>query len=102
MKKMLVNKKALLKRFPGKGGWTYAEIPEVEQNNSNPFGWVEVSGRINTHEIKRVKLMPAGNGQLFLPVKAEIRKKIKKQEGDYVHIILYEDKSEIAIPDEII
>jgi len=34
-------------------------------------------------------LMPMGNGTLFLPVKAEIRKKIRKNEGDWVHITLY-------------
>ena len=33
--------------------------------------------------------MSVGDGNLFLPVKAEIRKKIGKNEGDWVHIILY-------------
>ncbi|CEN34733.1 conserved hypothetical protein [Capnocytophaga canimorsus] len=39
-----------------------------------------------------------GNGNLFLPLNAQIRKKIKKQAGDNVHIVLYEDNvpSEIA------
>lgn len=45
--------------------------------------------------------MPMGDGRLFLPVKAEIRKKIKKQEGDYVHIILYPDNDPLEIPDEL-
>lgn len=43
-----------------------------------------------------------GNGNLFLPVKAEIRKKIKKQAGDYVHVILYKDDSVFEVPQEII
>ncbi len=46
--------------------------------------------------------MPMGNGQLFLPVKAEIRKKIKKQAGDYIHVILYIDDSVFEVPDELI
>ena len=44
--------------------------------------------------------MPMGNGKLFLPVKAEIRKKIKKQEGDTVHVILYPDDEPLEIPEE--
>ena len=100
--KALVNGKYVLEKFPGKGGWTYAEIPEVLQNKNNPFGWVQVKGSIDSHSFTQNKLMPMGNGRLFLPVKAEIRKKINKKEGDSVQIILYEDYSEIVVPDEII
>lgn len=39
-------------------------------------------------------------GILFLPVKASIRKEIKKQAGDYVHIILFEDSDKMGIPEE--
>jgi hypothetical protein len=98
----LVNKKYLLEKFPGKGGWTYALIPEVLQNRSTPFGWVKVNGKIDEYELKHYKLMPMGNGKLFLPVKAEIRKKIGKREGDYVKVILYADESQLEIPDEIL
>ncbi len=99
--KPLVEKEYLLKKFPGKGGWTYAEIPEVLQNKSNPFGWVKVRGKIDSFELKQYKLMPMGNGKLFLPVKAQIRKQIKKQEGDYVKVVLYADESEVEISEEI-
>lgn len=43
-----------------------------------------------------------GNGNLFLPVKAEIRKKIKKDEGDYVHVILYPDDAPLEVPEEML
>ena len=46
--------------------------------------------------------MPSGNGQLLLSVKAEIRKKIKKQAGDYVHVILYPDNEPLEIPEELL
>ena len=46
--------------------------------------------------------MPMGNGKLFLPVKAEIRKKIKKEAGDFVHVILYPDTEPIEIPLDMI
>lgn len=46
--------------------------------------------------------MPMGNGKFFLPVKAEIRKKIKKDAGDYVHIILYPDNEPLEVPEEML
>ncbi len=101
-KKHLVNSEYLLQKFPGKGGWTYAEIPEIPQNKNNPFGWVKVKGSIDTYPLSQYKLMPMGNGKLFLPVKAAIRKAIKKEAGDYVHLILNIDSSALVIPQEIL
>lgn len=98
----LVNSEYLLQKFPGKGGWTYAAIPEILQNKNNPFGWVKVKGSIDGFELKQYKLMPMGNGKLFLPVKSEIRKKINKKDGDYVNVILYSDDSLLEISEEIL
>lgn len=98
--KPLVNKKYKLEKFPGKGGWTFARIPEIAKDKSQPFGWVKVRGTIDGVEIKKYHLMPMGNGQLFLPVKAEIRKKIRKEEGDTITVILYPDNDPLEIPDE--
>jgi hypothetical protein len=102
MEKPLVDKICQLKKIEGKGGWTYTEIPEVLQDKKAPFGWVQVRGTIDNFEIKQYKLMPMGNGQLFLPVKSEIRKKIKKEAGDWVQVILYPDNSPVEIPDEFL
>lgn len=101
MEKPLVNKKYLLEKFSGKGGWTFAVIPEILQDKKAPFGWVSVCGTIDDYELKNYKLMPMGNGKLFLPLKAEIRKKIKKEAGDYIKVILYKDNSSIEIPNEL-
>ncbi len=98
----LVNSEYILQKFPGKGGWTYAEIPEVLQNRNNPFGWVKVKGTIDAYEIRNYKLMPMGNGKLFLPVKASIRKKIGKEVGDTIRIVLYNDETPLEIPLEIL
>ncbi len=100
--KPFVNKSYLLQKFEGKGGWTYAQIPEIKPNKSNPFGWVRVRGWIDDYEIKNYHLMPMGNGQLFLPVKAVIRKKIKKQAGDKVWVKLYPDDTPTEIPEEFL
>ncbi len=96
-----VEHKYLLKKFAGKGGWTYAEIPEIKPSKNMPFGWVQVSGWIDDYKLDKIKLMPMGNGRLFLSVKAEIRKAINKQAGDWVHVVLELDESDVEIPPEI-
>lgn len=99
--KPLVDQPYLLKKFPGKGGWTYAAIPDVLPDKSAHFGWVKVRGRIDSFEFSNYRLMSMGNGRLFLPVKAEIRKKIGKKEGDWVHIVLHADNNPQELPDEL-
>lgn len=96
-----IDKEFLLEKFPGKGGWTYATIPEISQNPNNPFGWVKVSGFIDTIELSHYKLMPMGEGKLFMPMKAAYRKKLKKEAGDTVRIRLNIELEEALIPDEI-
>lgn len=44
--------------------------------------------------------MPMGNGKLFLPVKAGIRKQVKKQAGDIIHVVLFVDNERLEIPAE--
>lgn len=102
MKKHLVNKLYLLEKFPGKGGWTYAQIPEILPDKHAHFGWVRVNGFIDDYEINHYHLMLMGNGSLFLPVKSEIRKKIKKEVGDYVKVVLYADNLPVEIPEELV
>lgn len=101
MEKPLVNKKYKLERFQGKGGWTYARIPNIKKDKTNSFGWVRVRGFIDDYEFRHYHLMPMGDGKLFLPVKAEIRKKIKKKEGDWVKVILFADNEAVTIPAEL-
>lgn len=96
-----VNGTYLLRKFPGKGGWTYALIPEIKPDKKTYFNWVTVSGSIDSYILTKIKLMPYGNGEMFLPVKAAIRKAIKKEAGDTVQIKLHPDTTPISIPDEI-
>jgi hypothetical protein len=99
--KPLVNNRYRLEKFPGKGGWTFARIPEIFQDKNKPFGWVKVRGTIDGYAISKCHLMPMGNGKLFLPVKATIRKAIGKKEGDRVHVVLYPDTEPMHVPEEM-
>ena len=102
METPLVNKQYKLHKFPGKGGWTYAEIPEIPQDKKAHFGWVKVKGSIDDHTFSDYRLMPMGNGHLFLPVNAAVRKKIRKGEGDYVQVVLFKDESELEVPKDLL
>jgi hypothetical protein len=99
--KPLVNKTVVLEKFPGKGGWTYSRLPEIKPDTHTRFGWIKVRGFIDDFEIRQYHLMPMGNGELFLPVRAEIRKKLKKGVGDKVKVVLYRDDDEVFIPEEL-
>ena len=99
--KPLVDKDYVLFKTGGKGGWTFVEIPEITMPKT-AFGMLKVKGKIDDYEFSNVHLMPIGNGHVGLAVKAEVRKKIKKEAPDTVHIILYEDKTPLIIPEELL
>lgn len=97
----LVDKDYLLLKTEGKGAWTFVEIPEIPMPKTS-FGMLKVKGKIDDYVFSNTHLMPIGNGHVGLAVRAEIRKKIKKQAGDIVHIIIYEDKTSLIIPQELL
>lgn len=101
MEAFLVDRRYLMQKYPGKGGWTYVVIEEIAPDKRARFGWVKVKGLIDDYPISQYKLMPMGNGSLFLPIKAEIRKKIRKEAGHYVFIQLALDDSPLEIPEEL-
>lgn len=101
MAKALLNKKYIIQKMQGKGGWSYVVISGIPPNKKRRFGFVRVSGSIDNYQIEKYNLMPMKAGTLFLPIKAEIRKAIKKKEGDTVHVILYEDNTPLEIPEEL-
>lgn len=102
MEKPIVNKEFLLQKIEGKGGWTYALIPDLTFDKKHGSLWVNVKGTIDNHPFEHLKLAKIKAGGYFFPVKAAIRKAIGKQAGDSVKIILYEDLSVFEVPEEIV
>ncbi|NND05313.1 MAG: DUF1905 domain-containing protein [Saprospiraceae bacterium] len=98
---LLHRKYYALEKFPGKGGWTYVSVPEIPPDPNAPFGWVSVSGQIDEILLEKIKLLPMGNGTLFLPVKAGLRKALNKKAGDQVSLKLYYDEGALPIPDDL-
>lgn len=98
---LIADTKLTLKKSPGKGGWTYLEIPAGGQKKRKG-GWMAAKGTIDGVELNELKVWPTRNGNLFLPVKAGLRREIGKEEGDEVQVKVYIDEQPTWSPGELL
>lgn len=77
---------ATLQKSPNKGGWIYLVWPESVAFFQTG-GAVKVGGTIDGHPFESC-FMAMGDGKHMLPVKADIRKAIRKDVGDTVRVTL--------------
>ena len=103
----MISFKTVLQKFGDKGektGWTYIEVPAktagvLKQNNKKSF---RVKGKIDSHKISGVALVPMGDGSFILAVNATMRKAIKKIRGADVNVELEEDKTPVKLSADLI
>ncbi|MFB9843405.1 YdeI/OmpD-associated family protein [Mucilaginibacter ginsenosidivorans] len=76
-----------------KTGWTYIEIPadiaqQMKPGNKKSF---RVRGMLDALPVRGMALMPMGEGNFIMALKAEVRKGLHKNAGAMLHVHLEED-----------
>ena len=101
MEQPIFNDECVLKKYLGKGAWTFVMMPSNPDLPKKKNNTVRVRGFIDDYELKDFNMWAMKEGN-FIAVKAEIRKKIKKEEGDTVKVILYLDEAQSVIPEDFL
>jgi hypothetical protein len=88
-----------IKKFKENGektGWTYIDVPLdlAEQLNPGCKKSFRVKGKLDGFEFENIALLPMGEGNFILTLNAPIRKKIKKEKGDKLKVVLQMDSKE--------
>ena len=78
--------KATLQKSPAKGGWTYV-VTDWTPKFFGTRGRVRVAGTVDGEPFEAT-FMALGDGTHKLPLKADLRRRINKGEGDTVTIHL--------------
>lgn len=87
-----------------KTGWSYIEIPaglaqQMKPGNKKSF---RVRGMLDALPVRGMALMPMGEGNFIMALKAEVRKGIHKNAGAMLHVKLEEDIDyKIETPDDL-
>jgi hypothetical protein len=87
-----------------KTGWSYIRIPaalarQLKPDNRKSF---RVKGRLDDLPISGMALLPMGEGDFIMALKAEIRKKLRKQKGDGLAVQLEVDTKKIEPPKDLL
>jgi hypothetical protein len=86
-----------------KTGWSYIRIPAalaemLMPGNKKSF---RVKGKLDQHAIEKVALLPMGEGDFIMALKASVRKVLRKRKGDSLLVELEADKAVIKPPKDL-
>lgn len=87
-----------------KTGWTYIRISAIHAQKLKPGNKqsFRVKGKLDDHPIKKVALLPMGEGDFIMPLNATIRKAIRKNKGAKLSVQLEADNAKIEPPSDLL
>lgn len=98
----MVSYKTIIKKFASKGektGWTYIDIPAgiAEKINPDCKKSFRIKGSLNNTELLPTSILPMGEGNFILPLKADLRKKIGAVIGNQILVSIELEQSEYKL-----
>ena len=91
-------------RMGEKTGWTYVFIPAAIADQLKPGRKTSfrVKGRLDDVAIQGLAMVPMGEGNFILALKAALRKQLRKEAGAKLRLALEEDKEfKIEMPEDL-
>lgn len=87
-----------------KEGWVCGIIPSVlaQQLNPNVMKTYRIRGKIDTMEIEQKAIIPIGEGDYILPFNAEMRRCLRKKEGDKVLVEVEVDHRPYPLSEDLL
>jgi len=80
--------KGIVEKFPGLSGWIYVKVPKDILPKHLPtghWGYTKISASTGKTTWE-TSLLPMGNGERFIALKAEVRKKEKIKIDDEIRV----------------
>lgn len=103
----MIHFSALIEKFGNKGektGWTYVLIPEsiAAQLKPGMRQSFRVKGMLDEVPVEHLALIPMGEGDFILPLKTDLRRKLRKQKGATLILHLEPDDRPLPLSDDFL
>lgn len=94
--------KAIIEKFKKQGektGWTYINIPHAVAEKINPGvrKSFRIKGSLDQFVFEGFNILPMGEGNFILPLNNNIRKAIRKKQGDVLSVNIELDPTEYSL-----
>ncbi len=98
---------APIEKFGAKGektGWTYILIPQVlaEQLKPGMRQSFRVKGKLDELPVEHLALIPMGEGDFIIPLKADLRRKLRKQKGATLTLAIEADDRPLPMSEDFL
>jgi hypothetical protein len=98
---------ATIEKFGQRGektGWTYVLIPQAlaEQLKPGMRQSFRVRGKLDEVRVEYLALIPMGEGDFIIPLKADLRRKLRKQNGATLYLQLKADDRPLPMSEDFL